>query len=334
MRKDLSSVYDLIRADGSIVLNKNLCFAIGLDATLVYSELLSRYNYFNIREELDEEGYFFNTIDDFERATTLDDKQQKKAIDRLANFGLIKTKLKGVPARRHFLIIDDITLLFRYIDTGKKRIEILEEKQKAEKEKKIQKRKEREELRSSQINQQFTQNGETGSSISTEQDSAIWGHNNTKVNNTTFNNTNSNINGGAREPEVREGTLPIGKDTPNNSLPFYDYFMGLLKDCKTNYKQQILETVIYYYGKYYEKFSVEHIRYKRKSCLVVIDKLDTLYYMGIAEENMDRFLKVNLQDVKGMIDKHFETKYKKNSYTLLSFLNDNILKNRYHEVVE
>lgn len=129
MQKNLNPIYDLIRADGSIVLNKNLCHAIGVNETIAYSELLSRYNYFSIREELDEEGYFFNTVDDLELGTSLSAKQQKMALTNLQKIGLIKTKLKGIPAKRHIAITDDITLLLSLIEKGRKTIGMLEEKQ-------------------------------------------------------------------------------------------------------------------------------------------------------------------------------------------------------------
>jgi hypothetical protein len=190
MQKDLSPVYDLIRSDGSIVINKALCHAIGLEEALVYSELLSRYNYFNIREDLDEEGYFFNTIDDFQRATTLDAKHQKKAIDNLVKLGLVKTKLKGNPAKRHFYLIDDTSTILEFIKQGKDKVKKLEEKQKEETQKSMQRRKERLEAKR---NQQFGENGETSLDIVDKQVSSIQRGNNTNLNNPNLNNTGKDI---------------------------------------------------------------------------------------------------------------------------------------------
>lgn len=331
MKKDLNPLFELIRADGSITINKALCHAIGLDETLVYSELLSRYNYFNIREELDEEGYFFNTIDDFERATTLDAKHQKKAIDKLVSLGLIKTKLKGTPAKRHFYIIDDSPMILAWLQHGKDKLKILEEKQKEEIEKSMQRRKERLE---SKKNQQFGENGETSLYTGSKLVSPNQLGNNTNYNNTNFNNTNSlNTIGGFNPNEVREGT----KSTPayNTSTPFFDFLSTILKSFKSKYKNDIYESFIYYYSKYYETFNEEHIRYKINNCIDIINKLDMLYSIGINDKKMKTvYTDISITVFKDMVDKHFKTNYKRMKHTLMSFLNDDVLKNRYHEVTE
>ena len=58
-------ILELLRADGSITVNKNLIQAIGLNEAVLYCELLSRYFYFESRLLLDEEGCFYNTQYDF-----------------------------------------------------------------------------------------------------------------------------------------------------------------------------------------------------------------------------------------------------------------------------
>ena len=75
-----NSLIELLRSDGSIVINKTLAKNIGLNEAIIYSELLSRYCYFSNRNELTADGYFFNTVKDLEDGTTLNEYSQRKAI--------------------------------------------------------------------------------------------------------------------------------------------------------------------------------------------------------------------------------------------------------------
>ena len=114
---------NLLRNDGSILVNKNLAFELGIDATIMFTELVSKYMYFRDREQLDEEGMFFNTIDNFEEDTTLKEKVQRKAIKKLEELGLIKVKLKGLPKKRYFNINKNTNLLLKLINAGGKKRE-------------------------------------------------------------------------------------------------------------------------------------------------------------------------------------------------------------------
>ena len=113
------TIYELLRADGSIVINKNLARTIGITEAIIYSELLSRYFYFEERGRIGADGYFYNTIGDLESGTTLTRRQQDPAIKRLVKLGLIQTKQAGIPAKRHFRITDNIDTLERLLDKGR-----------------------------------------------------------------------------------------------------------------------------------------------------------------------------------------------------------------------
>jgi len=102
---DLQLFFELLRADGSVIINKKLARSIGINAAILYSELISKYLYFQNKGELDEEGYFFNTVDNLERDTCLSKFQQLEGIDKLINLKLIAKKLKGMPAKRYFKIL-------------------------------------------------------------------------------------------------------------------------------------------------------------------------------------------------------------------------------------
>lgn len=327
MKKDLSPVYDLIRADGSIVLNKNLSHAIGLNETITYSELLSRYNYFNIREELDEEGYFYNTVDDLQLGTSLSAKQQKTAIDNIKKLGLIDVKLKGVPAIRHFKIIDNTPILFEFIAKGKEIITELEKKQLENREKQ---RIRREEYKQIKQNQLIGTNGVSRTAEKEELETPKGSVNNTNLI-IPKNNT-----------KIMEGVNPKGVNTMSvSSIPFYDYLNQLLKsyvDIERGYKQEIYNSVVYYCSKYEEVFEVEHIRYKTATLKTIIKKLYDLYTVGIWDEQRGIMVgdDLSLDDFKLLADKNFTVTYngkngRKMSYTLLSFLNDNVLIHRFYE---
>lgn len=220
----ISPIYELLRADGSIIINKALIFSIGLEETIIFFELISRYKYFEERNMLTEEGFFYNTVDDLQLATGLSEKKQKSAITKLEKFKLIETKLMGVPAKRHFKIIDDMVTVLMYIQEGKTKIEALkkslEEKMKAKIEmKKLKENKDNttsegkkegvsssakteelpisnssaktEELVPPDESNKFQQNDGASSDILDEQVPPIQRRNNTH--NNTYNNINNNI---------------------------------------------------------------------------------------------------------------------------------------------
>jgi len=115
----MNPIYDLLRADGSIVINKNLIFAIGLHESIIYAELVSRFNYFSDRENLTGDGYFYNTISDLQSGTGLGEKAQRTAIKSLESLGLIDIDRRGMPPKRHFTILDNEPLLKDLLVKGK-----------------------------------------------------------------------------------------------------------------------------------------------------------------------------------------------------------------------
>ncbi|MDK2790629.1 MAG: hypothetical protein PWP15_1136 [Methanothermococcus sp.] len=134
------SILHTLRSDGSIIVNKNLSFVLGLEATILYSELLSKEFYFEKNKKLDDEQMFFSTVIDLEYSTTLSKKQQLKAIKALEAIGLIEVKLKGLPAKRHFKIKKEketLDKLYKIIEIGedikearKERLNIMNDKDK------------------------------------------------------------------------------------------------------------------------------------------------------------------------------------------------------------
>jgi len=119
------NIYSLLRANGSIVVNKFLIHSIGVNEAILYSELASRQDYFDERNLLDDEGMFYNTQYDLQSGTGLGERAQRTSIGNLKKLGLIEMKVKGLPAKRYFKIVDDNKLLMKYLETGKKKLESL-----------------------------------------------------------------------------------------------------------------------------------------------------------------------------------------------------------------
>ncbi len=128
MLNEFDAIIDLLRSDGSVIANKNLAFEIGMRETIVFSELLSKYRYFKQEEMLTDDGYFFNTVDNFRLDTTYTGKQQRRAINKLEKLNLIKTDLRGLPPKRYFKPTKNTSLVLKLINEGAKKREELKEK--------------------------------------------------------------------------------------------------------------------------------------------------------------------------------------------------------------
>lgn len=109
------SMFDLLRSDGSIVVNKKLARSIGLDAAILYSELLSWHYYYEKENKLDDNGSFYKIAKDLTEYTTLSQRLQRNAVKVLEEKGLIETEIKGMPAQRYFKIITDEFLLLQLL---------------------------------------------------------------------------------------------------------------------------------------------------------------------------------------------------------------------------
>lgn len=112
------SIFELLRSDGHMIVNKKLAHALGLHEAIILSELISWFMFYSNKGQLDEENMFFVTVDKLQENTTLSKHQQSKAINNLVERGLISYRQKGLPAKRYFSVHKDaIESLF--VDTKK-----------------------------------------------------------------------------------------------------------------------------------------------------------------------------------------------------------------------
>ena len=104
-----------------LIINKCLLVNLGVEASLVLSDLLQKEQYFKESCQ-NNDGFFFNVTNDISCSTTLSYYQIKQALSVLEKWGIIQVVLKGVPAKKHFKI--DHSQILNFLNT---RIEKTEE---------------------------------------------------------------------------------------------------------------------------------------------------------------------------------------------------------------
>ena len=98
------NIIDYIANDGYIIVNKEIARCLGLEEAVMLGELAYKYKYWNDKNLLDEEGFFFATAEDIEHQTSLSAYKQRTAFKNLESKGIIETKFKGVPPKKYFKI--------------------------------------------------------------------------------------------------------------------------------------------------------------------------------------------------------------------------------------
>ena len=104
----------LLSSTAFIVLNKELARQVGLKEAVLLADLISKEEYFIANGMTD--GWFFNTAKNIEQDTCLTTHQQSRAIKRLEDLGILETKVVGIPAKKHFKIIEN--KLLSYFNTS------------------------------------------------------------------------------------------------------------------------------------------------------------------------------------------------------------------------
>lgn len=97
------NILSLLASDNYIVINRDLLKKYGINAALMLCELASEYNYFDQSGKL-EDGMFYSTIDNINERTGLSKYQQSEALKVLDKIGIVKSVVKGIPAKRFFKI--------------------------------------------------------------------------------------------------------------------------------------------------------------------------------------------------------------------------------------
>lgn len=98
------NVIRLVASTNFLTVNVVIAREIGLDAAVMLGELASTQVYWEERGAVDENGMFYETAEQIEAKTTLTQYKQAKAVKALEDRGLVKTKMKGVPAKKYFYV--------------------------------------------------------------------------------------------------------------------------------------------------------------------------------------------------------------------------------------
>ena len=163
----INPILQLMNSDITLHVNRLLAHAIGMNETIIYSTLISKFTYYSIKEMIDDDGWFYSTAPDIQESTTFSEKVQRRAINNLIETGLIESELHGMPAKRYFRILNNIDLLENLINKGAdiaNKIKIEANEKNIEKVAKRNKRKDDENNET-----QFRQNGGTSSDQRAEQ---------------------------------------------------------------------------------------------------------------------------------------------------------------------
>ena len=101
----------LLSSSAFLIVNKRLSQAVGLKASVLLADLISKEEYFIQHGSLID-GYFFNTEENIQRDTTLTPYEQRNALRTLKNHKILEVKRMGMPAKQHFKINDDTVMKF------------------------------------------------------------------------------------------------------------------------------------------------------------------------------------------------------------------------------
>lgn len=117
----MNAIFQLLNPANTITVNRPLAHALGLNEAVIYGALISKFYYYSERGML-EDGWFYSTAPDLAESTALSERQQKRAVDNLISAGLICSELRGMPAKRSFYIIEDISVLQQLIAGGEEKM--------------------------------------------------------------------------------------------------------------------------------------------------------------------------------------------------------------------
>jgi hypothetical protein len=119
------NVLKMIGSTAFLMANKEIIRLTDIETAILYSDLAGAQDYWSERNE-SQDGYFYRTQNEIELNTTLSAKVQLRCLRVLEDKGLIKTKLKGLPAKKYFCI--DSECMYRLTQVLQKGETCLDEK--------------------------------------------------------------------------------------------------------------------------------------------------------------------------------------------------------------
>lgn len=104
MEREQRIALELFRSDSFLVVNKTLLKQIGIMQSIFLANLMDKFHYWKDRGLLQEDGSFFITHEDQYEQTGLSEYQIRKCKKAMVDNGILKTKMKGVPAKEHYIL--------------------------------------------------------------------------------------------------------------------------------------------------------------------------------------------------------------------------------------
>jgi len=98
------SITKVLRSENWIAVNKDMAKVVGCNAVYLLGYLCEKYEYRLARKEITEDGYFYAIAADVLEDIGLTTHEQDTAIKRLVSADMLTTKLKGMPAKKHYKI--------------------------------------------------------------------------------------------------------------------------------------------------------------------------------------------------------------------------------------
>lgn len=96
----------LLSSRNYLIINKDLMRILGIDESILLGELAGEYDSW-LKKGMLKNGYFYSTIDNVEKNTTLSKYKQNQALNKLKTLGIVETKLQGIPAKRYIKINEE-----------------------------------------------------------------------------------------------------------------------------------------------------------------------------------------------------------------------------------
>jgi len=102
----VSILMSILSNDGYIILNKYVMKALGLHEAILLGELCSEYIYWYKEEKL-QDGFFYSTRENIEKETTLSPFQQRQALKKLTEMGLVEILEKDMPKKTYYKVNEE-----------------------------------------------------------------------------------------------------------------------------------------------------------------------------------------------------------------------------------
>ena len=98
----MKSTLDKMFESDFVRLPRTFIRKFNLNTAVMLSEIYSEYTYWKDRDELQQGGWFFSTVENMYYNTGLSKHQQLVACKELVEYGIIKIKYHGMPKKRYF----------------------------------------------------------------------------------------------------------------------------------------------------------------------------------------------------------------------------------------